>query len=148
MARSRKQNDRDHAALAAGTSTANDHLPRFFGKHGHADANPKKAKKDGAGKGGWGVEGEEYEDTGYNLANARRRSNSSSYTTGLKAFKTKFETVEDEPVFEESLHGAISGTETPNSSSDAQSTHSIEKVNTISSEDSVDEEEKPSSKTA
>lgn len=38
------------------------------------------------------------------MTNARRRSNSSSYAAGLKDFKTKFEH-NDEPVFEEHLHG-------------------------------------------
>lgn len=44
------------------------------------------------------------QDYGYTFTNARRRSNSS--TQGLNDFKTKFETVEPEPVFEEELHGA------------------------------------------
>jgi hypothetical protein len=39
------------------------------------------------------------QDYGYTFANARRRSNSS--TQGLAEFRTKFETVEPEPVFEE-----------------------------------------------
>tara|TARA_R110002060_G_scaffold51652_2_gene62694 strand:- start:2594 stop:2818 length:225 start_codon:yes stop_codon:yes gene_type:complete len=29
------------------------HLPRYFAKSGHVDADPKKTKKNGAGKGGW-----------------------------------------------------------------------------------------------
>lgn len=37
------------------------------------------------------------------MNNARRRSNSS--TQGLADFRTKFETVDPEPVFEEQLHG-------------------------------------------
>ena len=37
------------------------------------------------------------------MTNARRRSNSSTHQ--LKDFKTKFETLETEPVFEEELHG-------------------------------------------
>lgn len=41
------------------------------------------------------------------MANARRRSNSSSYAAGLKDFKTKFEHFEPDPVFEEDIHGAI-----------------------------------------
>lgn len=40
------------------------------------------------------------------MANPRRRSNSSSHSASMKAFKTKFETVEPEPVFEEEIHGA------------------------------------------
>jgi hypothetical protein len=41
------------------------------------------------------------------MTNARRRSNSSSYTAGLKDFKTKFEQIEADPVFEEDIHGAM-----------------------------------------
>ena len=40
------------------------------------------------------------------MANPRRRSNSSSYSAGLKDFKTKFEQIDPEPVFEEGIHGA------------------------------------------
>jgi len=29
------------------------HLPRYFAKSGHVDVDPKKTKKNGAGKGGW-----------------------------------------------------------------------------------------------
>lgn len=47
------------------------------------------------------------EDTGFTLANGRRRSNSSSYKAGLIDFKTKFEHVEQDPVFEEDVHGAL-----------------------------------------
>jgi hypothetical protein len=43
------------------------------------------------------------QDYGYTFANARRRSNSS--TQGLAEFRTKFETVEPEPVFEEPVRG-------------------------------------------
>ena len=39
------------------------------------------------------------------MTNPRRRSNSSTHAVGAKDFKTKFETVEHEPVFEEELHG-------------------------------------------
>ena len=49
------------------------------------------------------------QDYGYNFTNARRRSNSSSQTLG--DFKTKFEGVENDPVFEEELHGAPDGAE-------------------------------------
>ena len=45
-------------------------------------------------------------DEEFNFANARRRSNSSGYSTHLSDFKTKFEINEPEPVFEESGHGA------------------------------------------
>lgn len=43
------------------------------------------------------------QDSGFTFANARRRSNSSAQA--LADFKTKFETAEPEPVFEEQLHG-------------------------------------------
>lgn len=63
----------DHAGLADGTAAASEvhqpfpsylmiigaddsllqHLPRYFAKTGHVDADPKKTKKNGAGKGGW-----------------------------------------------------------------------------------------------
>jgi len=141
MTRSHKLNERDHAAMAAGTSNASDRLPRFFGKNGLAGTDPKKVKKNGAGKGGWGVEGEEIQDSNFAINNARRRSNSSSYAAGLKDFKTKFEDIETEPVFEESIHGAQPGSPT-STHSDSQFTDSIEKINTLSSDGSVDEEEK------
>lgn len=135
MTRSHKHNDRDHAALADGTAEHEDHLPRYFAKSGHADADPNKTKKNGGGKGNWGREGVEIEDYNYNLTNPRRRSNSSSHT-GLKDFKTKFETVEPEPVFEEEIHGAPIGEE-------------LEKESTVSSANSaqsVDEEDASSKK--
>ncbi|KAL9611627.1 MAG: hypothetical protein Q9167_003742 [Letrouitia subvulpina] len=107
MTRSHKQNDRDHVALADGTAVADDHLPRYFAKSGHVDADPKKVKKEGGGKGNWGTPGEEQQDYGYKFTNARRRSNSSSHGHAISDFKTKFETVESDPVFEEEYHGAL-----------------------------------------
>lgn len=80
-----------------------------------------------------GVDGEEVQDEGFNLAKARRHSNSSSYSAGLKDFKTKFETVEPEPVFEEVLHGA---------EEDYQDLPETRRVNTESSESSLDEDYK------
>lgn len=41
------------------------------------------------------------------MSKQRRRSNSSSTAPGHSALKTKFETVEHEPVFEEELHGPV-----------------------------------------
>ncbi|OJD17860.1 hypothetical protein AJ78_02101 [Emergomyces pasteurianus Ep9510] len=105
VTRSHKLNDRDHAGLADGTAAPEEHLPRYFAKSGHVDADPKKTKKDGGGKGNWGRSGDEVQDYGYNFTNARRRSNSS--TQGLADFKTKFETVEPDPVFEEEMHGPL-----------------------------------------
>ena len=46
---------------------------------------------------------DEADDSGYDFANARRRSNSS--TKDLGDFKTKFEMRDSDPVFEEELHG-------------------------------------------
>lgn len=43
-------------------------------------------------------------DYGYTFANARRRSNSSNQ--GLEGFKTKFESIDHDPVFEEDAPGA------------------------------------------
>lgn len=46
-------NDKDHAGLADGTAAPEEHLPRFFAKHGYAGEDPKKVKKSGGGKGNW-----------------------------------------------------------------------------------------------
>ena len=53
VTRSHKANDRDHAGLANGTASPEEHLPRYFAKSGYADADPKKVKKEGGGKGNW-----------------------------------------------------------------------------------------------
>lgn len=102
MTRSHKYNDR-----YTGEATSPDteyFLPKYFAQHGFAGVDPKKTKKDGGGKGNWGHAGDEVEDVkGVNMANARRRSNSSTQAKSIKDFKTKFETVEPEPVFEESM---------------------------------------------
>lgn len=55
VTRSHKLNDRDHAGLADGSAAPAEHLPRYFGKAGHADSDPKKTKKNGSGKGNWQV---------------------------------------------------------------------------------------------
>jgi hypothetical protein len=60
--------------------------------------------------------GDEVVDEGFNFANARRRSNSSSIS-GLENLKTKFEINEPEPVFEESMHGPEDQEEKTESSS-------------------------------
>ncbi|KAF2840577.1 hypothetical protein M501DRAFT_930935, partial [Patellaria atrata CBS 101060] len=125
VTRSHKANDRDHAGLVDGTAEPEQHLPRYFAKHGHVDQDPKKTKKDGSGKGNWGRDGDEIQDYAYNMTNPRRRSNSS--TAGPKDFKTKFETIDPEPVFEEELHGAT--------------IDDSEKESTNSSNTSVEEEE-------
>lgn len=122
VTRSHKANDRDHKGLADGTAAPQEHLPRFFAKSGHVDVDPKKIKKDGCGKGNWyvpctqpksyrpltshrGGVGEEVVDENFRFTNARRRSNSSTLSHHFTDFKTKFEVNEQEPVFEESLHG-------------------------------------------
>ncbi|KAF2653371.1 hypothetical protein K491DRAFT_694768 [Lophiostoma macrostomum CBS 122681] len=125
MTRSHKYTDRDHAGLADGSAEPEQHLPRYFAKSGHADQDPSKIKKNGGGKGNWGREGDELEEHAYNINNARRRSNSSTHAT--KDFKTKFETIEPEPVFEEELHGPM-GAE-------------LDKESTVSSDKSVEEED-------
>lgn len=71
------------------------------------------------------------QDYGYTMNNARRRSNSS--TQGLSDFRTKFETVEPEPVFEEQLHGpgdvtvvdgsTVTKVESTSSSNDSETDH-------------------------
>ena len=55
MTRSHKYNDRDHTGLADGTASPEEHLPRYFAKSGPVDADPKKTKKNGGGKGNWYV---------------------------------------------------------------------------------------------
>ena len=108
MTRSHKYNDRPRGDLSEGYSP-DDNLPKFFSKNGYADSDPKKTKKNGNGKGNWGTAGEEVLDdpAAFNFANARRRSNSSSMTSDVRHFKTKFDVNEPEPVFEEDLHGPL-----------------------------------------
>jgi hypothetical protein len=64
------------------------------------------------------------------MSNPRRRSNSSSHAKGAKDFKTKFETIEAEPVFEMSEHGPldedIAPLEHQSTTSSTDSGHSIE----------------------
>ncbi|KAK7749199.1 hypothetical protein SLS62_008381 [Diatrype stigma] len=103
MTRSHKFNDKAHAAIAEGTALPQDHVPKFFGKHGFEGVDPKKTKKNGGGKANWGGAGEEIVDEQFNFVNARRRSNSSGYSNHLNDFKTKFEINEPEPVFEENM---------------------------------------------
>jgi hypothetical protein len=71
------------------------------------------------------------------MTNERRRSNSSSYKAGLNDFKTKFEQIDAEPVFEEDIHGA--------QFEDDHELTQPSRVTTESSESgaSIDEEEKP-----
>ncbi|KAK4158510.1 ATPase-stabilizing factor 15 kDa protein [Chaetomidium leptoderma] len=103
VTRSHKFGDKDHAGLADGTVLPQDQLPKYFGKSGFADADPKKTKKNGGGRANWGNVGDEAADQDFNFTNARRRSNSSSISSNLENFKTKFEINEPEPVFEENM---------------------------------------------
>ena len=59
------------------------------------------------------------------MAYTRRRSNSSTHN--MKDFKTKFETIETEPVFEEEIHGPMG--------------EELEKQSTTSTENSIAEED-------
>jgi len=104
MTRSHNFNSRDHSAEAAGEV---EHVPKYFAKHGFVDAAPDKVKKNGGGKGNWGHPGDEVEDLNIDMSKPRRRSNSSSHIKSAQAFKTKFETIEAEPVFEMSEHGPL-----------------------------------------
>lgn len=52
--------------------------------------------------------GEEVMDEDFRFTNARHRSNISNLSHHIGDFKTKFEVNEQEPVFEESLHGPSS----------------------------------------
>ncbi|TKA78415.1 hypothetical protein B0A49_01379 [Cryomyces minteri] len=123
-------NDRDHAGLANGSAAPEEHLPRYFAKTGYADTDPQKTKKNGGGKGNWGREGDEIDHYAYNMTNPRRRSNSFSKAPGHNEFKTKFETIESDPVFEEELHGPT-----------ADDALDLEKQSTHSSSGSAEEEE-------
>jgi hypothetical protein len=73
----------------------------------------------------------EVEDEGFNMNKTRRRSNSSSFSSGLKDFKTKFDFSEPEPVFEEHIHGPIV------EQADMNIAH---RVDTQSSVDSIEED--------
>ncbi|KAJ5193741.1 hypothetical protein N7491_001072 [Penicillium cf. griseofulvum] len=108
-----------------------DNIPRYFAKSGPTDADPRKTKKDGGGKGNWGRSGDEMQDTDYSFANARRRSNSS--TQGLADFNTKFEAIEPEPVFEEE---ALDDKDMA-----AANDNAVTKVESASSNDSVADHE-------
>ncbi|KAI2470875.1 hypothetical protein F4781DRAFT_152920 [Annulohypoxylon bovei var. microspora] len=131
MTRSHKFNDKDHAGLAEGTVLPHENVPKFFAKNGFDGVDPKKTKKNGGGKGNWGSAGQEVVDENFNFSNARRRSNSSGFSTHLNDFKTKFEFNEPEPVFEESIHGP-----------DVEDENSLTKTETSSSAgSSADEKE-------
>lgn len=66
-----------------------------------------------------GNAGAEVVDENFNFHNARRRSNSSSISTSLENFKTKFEVNEPEPVFEENMGPQDEESKPESQSSDA-----------------------------
>ncbi len=70
-------------------------------------------------------------DQPFNFVNARRRSNSSGVTNDINNFKTKFDVNEADPVFEETLHGP--------EEADEDDDEDLQKTDTASSEDSVDD---------
>lgn len=53
VTRSHKYGERDHSG--EGLDDPDSQLPRYFAKSGPVDADPKKTKKDGGGKGNWYV---------------------------------------------------------------------------------------------
>lgn len=83
-----------------------------------------------------GREGDEVQDYDYNMTNPRRRSN--SFHQPQNQLKTKFETIEAEPVFEEELHGAPQGSE---DMGDVNIDLEKESTNSSSGAGSVDEED-------
>ncbi|CAK7232702.1 hypothetical protein SBRCBS47491_008361 [Sporothrix bragantina] len=125
MTRSHKFNDRPRGEMAESYSP-DDNMPKFFAKNGFADTDPKKTKKNGNGKGNWGGMGEEVVDQTFNFANPRRRSNSSSMTTDIRNFKTKFDVNETDPVFEEDIHGPTEDDDDMLHSMDSNSTEGSE----------------------
>jgi hypothetical protein len=107
MTRSHKANDIPHNHPEAAAAFSEHNIPKFFGKTGFADNTPNKTKKNGGGKGNWGRDGDEFQDfpEGYNTFKARRRSNSMGHIED-QFVKSKFETIDDEPSFDEKIHGA------------------------------------------
>lgn len=74
------------------------------------------------------------DDYGYTFTNARRRSNSSTQMLG--DFKTKFEAVDQDPVFKEELHGPSQDTIEENNPLEKE-----ESTDTSTLAGSVDEDE-------
>ncbi|KAF8250650.1 hypothetical protein K440DRAFT_525982, partial [Wilcoxina mikolae CBS 423.85] len=100
MTRTHKSNDIPHNHPEAETAFQEHKIPKFFGKSGFIDQAPNKVKKNGAGRGNWGHDGEEIEDlVEFNSFKPRRRSNSMGHIEDLVS--SKFEQYDEEPVFEE-----------------------------------------------
>ena len=87
-----------------------------------------------------GHPGEEAEDLGFKFAHGRRRSNSLTASNATD-FKTKFEAVEQEPVFEEELHGPAPGDEEEPLS--ATSSHEKDSSADSMTGESIEEEDRP-----
>ncbi|PKS07576.1 hypothetical protein jhhlp_006180 [Lomentospora prolificans] len=100
VTRTHKVNTPDYQAIADG-KPRQVFLPKYFAKSGYEGQDPKKTKKNGGGKGNWGTMGDEALDNEFNFAKPRRRSNSSSISSQMRDFKTKFDINETDPVFEE-----------------------------------------------
>ena len=81
-----------------------------------------------------GKDGDEVQDYGFKFTNQRRRSNSS--TKVLNDFKTKFETIEQDPDYIEDVHGPLH--EDPDDMS-IEKADSLDSGSTLAG--SVDEEE-------
>lgn len=110
-----------------------ENLPRNFGKSSGTAVDPHKTKKNGGGRGNWGCEGDELIDANANMAKARRRSNCSAHTASLANFKSKFEEVEDEPVFIDRIHGIQPGDIAEKA--EVEDGAPLEKTETVSSAD-------------
>lgn len=91
---------RTHRSNSSSASDT-DNLPRYFGKHGFPDQDPKKVKKNGSGRFNWGNAFDDIDDLDataeFNFVHSRRRSNSSSMYTGApKSSGSEFTEVFDE----------------------------------------------------
>lgn len=122
MTRSHKANDPIHNGNAEGAGSAQgDSIPRNFGKHAAHTEPPNRAKKNGGGKANWGRDGDELlDETEFSMHNARRRSNSKGHIDNI--MKSKFEVVEAEPVFDESMMSAEHADQAETASSTSEST--------------------------
>ncbi|CCX05067.1 hypothetical protein FPQ18DRAFT_357488 [Pyronema domesticum] len=100
MTRTHKNNDIPHNHPEAEPAFAEHRIPKYFGKSGFVDQAPNKVKKNGGGKGNWGSEVAELDDLeNFNSFKTRRRSNSMGHIEDIRP--SKFETNDEEPVFEE-----------------------------------------------
>lgn len=82
---------------------------------------------------------DELEDTPHNPTKPRRRSNSEAHGAG-HALRTKFEIMEEQPVFEEEIHGA-SAADYHQMEEEDDFINKLEKHHTSSSVESVEDKE-------